>query len=262
MTDIWHADTYTKFLDSRTKPARDLLFSIPDFFSPSVVYDLGCGPGNSTALLADRWPDAKVIGVDSSANMLEKAKETYPTIEFIERDIATFVLQEKVDCIFSNAALQWMGNHDVLLPRLLSFLKPGGFLAIQMPNNYHCPSHQVTVRLLDTHKKWEHLRKELRYGYLTTPLYNFPWYYDLFSGSGANHVQLWETDYFQEMSQHQDIFNWVQGTGLRPILAKMAHSERQEFETLYIDAISKEYPSQKNNKVLMPFRRLFMVACV
>ena len=260
MTDIWHADSYATFLDLRTKVAKDLLFAIPDTFSPRTVYDLGCGPGNSTVLLTERWPQATVIGMDSSEQMLNKARELYPDTTFIAEDIADFAPAEPVDCIFSNAALQWLDHHDVLMPRLLSFLKPGGFLAIEIPNNYHCPSHQVTIRLLDQEPKWRHLLGALRYGYLNEPFYNPYAHYDLFAA--AKQVQLWQTDYLQEMPNHQAIFAWVQGTGLRPVLTKMTASDQVEFEKRYVAAIAAEYPVQKNGKVLLGYKRLFIVASV
>ena len=234
MMDIWHADSYATFLDLRTKVAKDLLFAIPDTFSPRTVYDLGCGPGNSTVLLTERWPQATVIGMDSSEQMLNKARALYPNTTFIAGDIADFAPAEPVDCIFSNAALQWLDHHDVLMPRLLSFLKPGGFLAIEIPNNYHC--------------------------YLHEPFYNPYAYYDFFVA--ATQVHLWQTDYLQEMPNHQAIFAWVQGTGLRPVLTKMTASDQVEFEKRYVAAIAEEYPVQKNGKVLLGYQRIFIVASV
>lgn len=262
MIDIWKAEAYAKFLDARTKPAKDLLFAIPESFNPKIVYDLGCGPGNSTIILKERWSDAKVIGLDSSLDMLKEARITYPNIEFIEGDLASFTPKEKIDCIFANASIQWISEHDKLIPRLLSFLKPNGVLAIQIPNNFHHPSHQVTIRLLDQHEKWHHLLTELRYSHLSKPFYDATDYYNLFNHAGVQHIQLWETEYLQEMNDHQSIFDWVQGTGLRPILSKMEKSERKEFEKAYITAIEREYSFQKNGKILFPFLRLFMIAIV
>lgn len=260
MTDIWHAEIYSTFLDMRTKPAKDLLFAIPESFCPEIVYDLGCGPGNSTVLLKQRWPAAQIIGLDSSADMLQMARKNYPEIEFIENDLTAFIPKQKLDCIFSNAALQWTTQHEILIPKLFSFLKPGGILAIQMPNNFHYPSHQVTIRLLENNPQWTHLLQHVQFSHLTSARFKYSWYYDLFSAQKASHIQLWETEYIQEMTDHQAIFNWVQGTGLRPILSKMQKADQIEFEKEYVDEITREYSLQKNGKVLMPFRRLFMVA--
>lgn len=264
MTDIWQAKTYAKFLDARTRAAKDLLFAIPTSFIPRLIYDLGCGPGNSTILLKQRWPNAKIIGIDSSQAMLDEARKIYPNLEFSTADIANFTPEEKPDCIFANASLQWLGHHDILIPKLLGYLPAGGVLAIQIPNNFHYPSHQVTLDILEQHQKWQHLVTELdntlRYGRLTEPFYDPAWYYDVYQAAKVAQVQLWETKYIQEMSSHQAIFDWIQGTGLRPILSKLTATEQAEFEKYYVEAIMQKYPLQKNGKVLFPFRRFFMVA--
>ncbi|MDX1900827.1 MAG: methyltransferase domain-containing protein [Gammaproteobacteria bacterium] len=261
MTDSWHAQTYKQFLDLRTRPARDLLSAIPDSFHPKTVYDLGCGPGNSTILLKERWPDAQVVGLDSSMDMLEEAKACYPNIDFVKGDIAHFSVKEKIDCLFANASLQWLDQHETLIPKLFKLINPGGVFAIQMPNNFHSPSHQVTIRILESHPAWQLFLKNLRYGILTEPLYKLPWYYDLLTQSGAKTLQLWETTYYQEMSDYQGIFEWVKGTGLRPVLSAMDMENQHKFSDAYVKAIAKEYPLQTNNKILLPFRRIFIVGC-
>lgn len=260
MTVDWNANTYIQFLDLRTRPAHDLLAAIPDHFQPKVIYDLGCGPGNSTILLKNRWPQAKIIGIDSSTDMLRVAKETYPELEFIKDDIATFAPSEKIDFIFANASLQWVDKHEILIPKLISCLSSSGALAIQMPNNFHSPTHQTTIKLLNNNPSWQNLLTHLRYGVSTQPLYYLPWYYNLLIKSGANALQLWETEYFQEMKNYQEIFDWVSGTGLRPILSLMNNGNKIIFSKAYIDAIANEYPQQENKKILLPFRRIFMVA--
>lgn len=257
--DTWDAKIYGQFLDLRTRPARDLLFAIPDSFQPKIVCDLGCGPGNSTILLKNRWPHAKIIGLDSSLDMLEEAKKSYPDIEFIQEDIANFSLPEKVDCLFANASLQWLDHHDILIPKLLQSINIGGVLGIQMPNNFHSPSHQVTVRILQSHHDWQVYLKNLRYGILKYPLYKLSWYYDLLIQHGVHSLQIWETEYFQEMKSYQDIFDWVKGTGLRPVLSAMDDENRNQFSHKYIEAIAKEYALQTNHKILLPFRRIYMV---
>lgn len=259
MKNSWNAEIYSQFLDLRTRPARDLLAAISETFQPKTVYDLGCGPGNSTILLKNRWPHAKVIGLDSSLNMLETAKATYPEITFIQADIASFTPIEKMDCLFANASLQWLDNHETLIPKLLQSLKANGVLAIQMPNNFHAPTHQVTLQVLQNHPAWKPLLKKLRYGLLTEPFYHLPWYYDLLIKAGAKNVQLWETEYFQEMPNYQAIFEWMKGTALRPVLSAMDEPSAVQFAETYIEAISQAYPLQINHNVLLPFRRLFMV---
>lgn len=259
MTDTWNAKLYSQFLDLRTRPARDLLAAIPDYVQPKHIYDLGCGPGNSTIILKDRWPEAEIIGIDSSKDMLKEAQMNYPNIHFMACDIAHFEPTQKIDCLFANASLQWLPTHEVLIPKLLTYLNVGGVFAFQMPNNFHSPSHQVTFELLSNQAAWQPLLKQLRYAALTEPLYNSMKYYDLLTQAGTHSVQLWETEYFQEMSGYSSIFDWVQGTGLRTVLSAMTETEQTQFKQAYIAAIAKRYPAQKNGKVLLPFRRIFMV---
>ena len=259
MTDSWNAKIYKQFLDARTRPARDLLAAIPNSFQPKTVVDLGCGPGNSTILLKNRWPQAKIVGLDSSSDMLNEAKNSYQDIHFIKGDIADFSITEKADCFFANASLQWVDEHDILIPRLLKLMNPGGVLGIQMPNNFHSPSHQITIRLLQSNDAWQAFLKKLRYGILSEPFYKLPWYYDLLTKSGLSFLQLWETEYFQEMSDYQEIFDWVKGTGLRLVLSAMNAEHQRQFANAYIQAISKEYPLQQNHKILLPFKRIFMI---
>jgi trans-aconitate 2-methyltransferase len=257
--DSWNAKIYSQFLNLRTRPARDLLSAIPNTFKPKIAYDLGCGPGNSTILLKDRWPNAKIIGLDSSLDMLAKAKTSFPNITFIEGHIEDFWPKEKADCLFANASLQWVNHHEILIPKLIKFINPNGVLAIQMPNNFHSPSHQVTVKILKNDKDLEHLLRSLPYGELKEPLYKLSWYYDLLIKSGANSLQLWETEYFQEMPSYQEIFDWVKGTSLRPVLSSMNDENKLRFTKAYIKALSSEYPLQKNQKILFPFRRIFII---
>lgn len=256
--NFWHADTYSQFLDARTRPARDLVAAIPDVCNPQVIYDLGCGPGNSTALLTQRWPEAKVIGVDSSDDMLDKARATHSDIEFIKGDIAHFAPTEKADIIFSNAALQWVDDHPQVFAHLIKQLNPNGILAVQMPNNFHNPSHQVTIDILQNVSDWTPLLKNLRYGKLNQPMYQLADYYDLLNHNGLTQIQLWETTYYQEMADAKAIFDWTKSTGLAPVLAAMSSDEKSHFEAQYIDKIAKSYPKQTNGKLLFPFQRIFM----
>lgn len=259
MTDIWDAKTYCEFLDLRTRPVRDLLSAIPHSLNPKTVYDLGCGPGNSTVLLKNRWSDAEVTGVDSSEDMLREARASWPEINFIKADIASFSPAEKTDCLFANASLQWLDNHEIVIPNLLRFLKPGGAVGIQMPNNFHSPSHQLIIRVLQNHTGWQHLSKHLLYGVRTEPLYQLPWYYDVLTKAGAGSLQLWETEYFQEMTGYEAIFDWLKGTGLRPVLSLMDAEDQKQFANIFVHALAKEYPMQANKAVLLPYRRIFMV---
>ena len=258
MADYWDPTLYSQFLDLRTRPARDLLAIMPSDFNPKVIYDLGCGPGNSTILLQKRWPLARVIGVDSSENMLIRARDAYPTIEFVKADIADFSPPEKIDYLFANASLQWLQKHDALLPKLLDTIHVGGAFGFQMPNNFHCPTHQVTINLLKNNPAWHLFLSYLLHGEQLEPIYKPSWYYDVLTGAGVHSLQLWETEYAHEMLNYQGIFDWLKGTGLRPVLSKMDEENQNRFEEAFVKAIADEYPLQANNKVILPFRRVFM----
>ncbi len=259
MSDTWNAKNYSQFLNLRTRPARDLLAAIPDSFQPKTVYDLGCGPGNSTILLKRRWPHARIIGLDLSPNMLQEAKNTYPELDIVEGDIASFIPAQRVDCLFANASLQWLNQHEILIPRLFELLNPSGALAIQMPNNFHNPMHQVSIRILHSQENWKHLLRNLHYGFLSDPFYKISWYYELLTKCGFNQLLLWETQYFHEMTSYHEIFDWVKGTNLRLILSHMNGENQDKFTEIYIDTVSKEYPLQSNKKILLPFTRIFLV---
>lgn len=259
MSDTWSVQNYTQFLDLRTRPARDLLAAIPSTFQPTLVYDLGCGPGNSTLLLKERWPQANIIGVDSSLAMLQEARLTLPAVQFIHQDITHFNPSEQVDALFANASLQWLSHHEVLLPRLFGFLKPGGVFAVQMPNNFHSPTHQVALQILNQHSNWKLFLKFIHYPVLKNPLYDPAWYYDLFLQEHANHIQLWETTYLQEMENYDSIFAWVKGTALRTFLSEMDAEQQLQFQKLYTETVATYFPLQRNKKVLLPFRRFFIL---
>lgn len=262
MSDLWNAKTYSQFLDLRTRPARDLLAAVPESFQPNIVYDLGCGPGNSTILLKERWPQAAVIGIDSSLDMLKEAKETYPHLQFIQEDIANFSPDEPIDFLFANASLQWLNEHNLLIPKLLGLLNPKGGFALQIPNNFHAPSHQIALQLLQDNVHWQPLLKKLPFGHLTEPFYNLSHYYDWLTQAKASHLQLWETEYWQEMTDYRAIFNWIKGTGLHPALSVMDTNHQNQYAEAYIEAIAKVYPLQANHKILFPYRRMFMVGFI
>ena len=130
----WDADQYSLFLDDRTRPARDLLARV-EVAAPRRVVDVGCGPGNSTALLVSRWPGAEVVGIDSSPEMIEKARRNLPGVEFVEADLREWAPPEPVDVVYSNATLQWVEDHPRVFERLWGVVAPGRVLAVQMPAN-------------------------------------------------------------------------------------------------------------------------------
>lgn len=259
MSDQWNANVYSQFLPLRTRPARDLLNALPISFKPHNVYDLGCGPGNSTRLLKDRWSNAKVIGIDASPDMLNKAADNYPDLDFRLGEIAHFLPDTSIDFLFANASLHWLPNHETLFPFLLQTLRVNGAFAIQMPNNFHAPSHQGIIDVLQNNRSWQSLVSNMLYGALNNPRYELAWYYDLFTQCGMHDLQLWQTTYLQEMNSYEEIFNWIQGTVLRPVFAKMNNEDQAQFKKKYLDYIALFYEVRANSKILMSFDRIFMV---
>jgi trans-aconitate 2-methyltransferase len=250
----WDADQYAKFIDERTRPAIELLRRV-ELTDPTHIYDLGCGPGNSTAILKERWPQARVVGADSSSQMLDMARKDHPGIEFAEGDIVSWQPDAPADLIFSNAAYQWVPEHDKLFPRLVSYLKPGGVLAMQVPHNHEKMTH-VSMRTVATENKWSVDLSDIRY---IRPVLEAQQYYDVLCADATN-IDIWETEYFHVMSSIEAIVEWLKGTGLRPFIEALAVNERAEYLRLYADELRKHIRTQADGKVLLPFPRLFVVA--
>ena len=182
----WNPEQYTLFSDHRLRPALDLLSQVP-LISPSVIYDLGCGTGNVTALLSQHWNESIITGIDSSEEMLAKARRDHPSIEWKLTDIGRFSPTSKGNLIFSNAALHWLDDHENLFPNLLKKLRPGGVLAVQMPNNFSAPSHQNLYDLAQSPEWIDRLGHLVR----PAPVHNINWYFDLLSPL-AEKVNIWE----------------------------------------------------------------------
>ena len=214
----WHPERYLAFDDHRTRPAADLLARVP-LAAPERVVDLGCGPGNSTALLAGRWPQAAITGVDSAPAMLEKARASGIGADWLEADIASWTPAAPVDLLFSNAALQWLPDHHALLPRLLRHLRPGGVLAIQMPRNFQAASH-VTLRALAAQEPWAaRLEGALR----TDPVAPPASYHDLLAPHAAA-LDIWQTEYLQVLEGEDPVLRWTEATALRPVLQTLGET--------------------------------------
>ncbi len=251
----WSAEQYLKFEDERTRPARDLLAQIPLVQARKVV-DIGCGPGNSTELLAERWPQASVIGVDTSADMLRQARERLPGRSFIEANIAHWAPPAGTDVVFANAVFQWVPDHLKHLKRLLGSLSPGGVLAVQMPDNLDEPSHILMheVAFMEPWRKQLSKAAELRDG-LPKP----GTYYDALKPV-CTRLEIWHTIYNHVLDDAAAIVEWVKGTGLRPFLDPLETLERKAFVAEYTARIAASYLPQKDGKVLLRYPRLFIVA--
>lgn len=249
----WHPENYLAFDDHRTRPAADLLARVP-LVAPERVVDLGCGPGNSTALLAARWPQASIIGVDSSPSMLDKARASGIRAGWVEADIADWAPDAPVDLLFSNAALHWLPDHRTLLPRLLSHLRPSGVLAVQMPRNFEAPSH-LTLRELAAQEPWAaRLEGTLRPEPVAAPA----WYYDLLAAHAAA-LDIWQIEYLQVLEGEDPVLRWVESTSLRPVLEAL-DQEAETFKEAYRARLREAYPVRADGTTLYPFLRLFMVA--
>lgn len=257
----WNARQYLKFEDARTRPARDLLAQVPDIAAPDgaappLVVDLGCGPGNSTELLAARFAGAEILGLDTSPDMIAAAQARLPGARFALADAAAFTLDRPAALIYANAVLQWVPDHATVLPRLLSLLAPGGALAVQMPDNLDGPAH-VAMRETALVGPWA---DKLRHAASArTPLPAPDAYYDLLVPHAA-HVDIWHTVYNHPLDGVGAIVDWMKGAGLRPFIDPLEGDERAQFLEEYEARLAASYHRRADGKVLLPFTRLFIVA--
>ncbi len=256
----WDPRQYLKFADHRLRPGLELLERVT-VESPGVVYDLGCGSGQLTRLLAERWPDVRVQGLDHSPEMIERAGREPSRVAWIEADIGTWEPREPAGLIYSNATLQWIENHELLFPRLLGFVKPGGCLAVQMPLSWPLPSHRLMRETLANGGPQsgalgsEALRRSMARKWVEDASV----YYDLLV-DGAKALDIWETEYLQALEGDDAVLEWVKGTGLRPILNGLEGTERETFLEEYARRLRQAYPPRADGRTLYPFRRLFVVA--
>ncbi|MGB6537501.1 MAG: trans-aconitate 2-methyltransferase [Xanthobacteraceae bacterium] len=251
----WSARQYLKFEDERTRPPRDLLAQVP-LARPRRVVDLGCGPGNSTALLVERYPQAQVVGLDSSPDMLRKARERLPHLQFVEADICSWLPQAETDLLFSNAVMQWLPDHAAVLRRLIEALAPGGVLAVQMPDNTREPAlvFQGEIGRSGPWRDYPDIKAAAR-----DHLPALEAYYDLLQPV-CSRLDIWHTVYNHVMASPQAIVEWFKGSSLQPFLSPLDASARQEFLVAYAAKIAGAYKPRVDGKVLLRFPRLFIVA--
>ena len=251
----WSSAQYLKFEDERTRPARDLLAQVP-LETASRVYDLGCGPGNSTELLVGRFGAAAVVGLDSDPNMLAAARSRLRGTTFLEADLATWQPPEPVDLLYANAVFQWVPDHVAVLARLMEGLKPGGVLAVQMPDNLSEPNHFLMEEVAG-HGPW-HTKfdeKSSRRDPLPPPAS----YYERLAPKAAR-IDIWHIIYNHPMADAAAIVEWVKGTGLRPYLEVAGPEHAEAFTCAFQDRIAEAYPPMADGRVLFRFPRLFIVA--
>ena len=252
----WSARQYTQFEDERTRPVRDLVGAIPTQAATRVI-DIGCGPANSTEVLAARFPEAEAIGLDSDPDMIAAARKRLPALRFDLGDITGWQDEGPYDAILANAVLQWVPDHATLLPSLIRKLAPGGSLAVQMPDNLNEAPH-LLMREVALEGPWA--AKLAAAADARTPLASERWYYELLKPLCAR-VDIWRTIYQHPLAGGAAaVVEWFKGSGLRPFLAPLDDAERAEYLRRYEAALAKAMPALPDGTVLLPFPRVFIVA--
>ena len=257
----WDPAQYLKYAGERARPALDLIARIP-VEAPGTVVDLGCGAGNVTRMLVDRWPQAKIVGVDNSVAMLAVARASTagnPRREWIDADLEAWAPDGPANVVFSNAALHWHDDHARLLPRLFGWVAPGGALAVQMPDQYAAPSHVALATVVASAAWRDRLGPLLR----RAPVAPAAEYFRLLA-SAAQTVDAWTTEYLHVLPPSRDgvhpVVAWTMGTALTPFLARLDAEAQRAFVDDYTAPIAAAYPALPDGRVLFPFRRVFIVA--
>ncbi|HEY5048197.1 MAG TPA: methyltransferase domain-containing protein [Rhizomicrobium sp.] len=249
----WDPQLYLSFGAERTRPAAELLGRVA-LDAPARVVDLGCGPGNSTALLVARWPQAEVEGVDSSPEMLEEARAAGISARWTCADITSWKSSSRCDVIYSNATFQWLPDHARLLPRLASYLPPNGVLAFQVPSNFGELSHTLIHETV-ADGPWAGRLADARMG----DVLEGERYFDILEPH-VSQIDIWEARYIQVLSGDDAVYRWMMGTGLRPFANALEGDEREAFLAEYRRRVGLAYPMRKSGITLYPFQRLFCVA--
>lgn len=253
MAHTWDPDRYLTYADERGRPFVELLARV-SAERPAEVVDLGCGPGNLTTLLADRWPDAHVVGLDSSPEMIDKARQASDRVTFEVADLRGWRPEREVDVLVSNATLQWVPGHLDLLPVLVGAVTKGGWFAFQVPGNFDEPSHTIRRDLAAEPEYAAHTAD------VAVPASHDPAVYlDVLSGLGCE-VDAWETTYLHVLRGDDPVFTWVSGTGARPTLQALPDTLRPRFEAEFKRRLTEAYPVRDDGTVVLPFRRIFVVA--
>ncbi len=249
----WNPQQYLKFGAERLRPALDLLARVP-LDAPRDVADVGCGTGTVTALLRDRWPDARIIGIDNSGPMLERARAAVPGVTWQTADIATWTPAAPLDLLVSNAALHWVDEHESLFPRLVSNLKPGGVVAVQMPAQQDAPSHRLGIELARS-ARWRAKLESL----VRQPILKPADYYSILRPHVAS-LDLWITEYVQALTGDNPVAEFTKGSFVGAWLSVLSASDAGEFEAAYRASVAAAYPKRDDGVTLFPFRRFFLVA--
>lgn len=252
----WDPQRYLTYADERGRAFVELVQRI-GAHDPRTVVDLGCGPGNLTNLLADRWPAAAITGLDSSEEMIAAARATGSKVSYDVADLPAWLAgsAEPVDVLVSNATLQWVPGHLDLMPALVSRVRPGGWLAFQVPGNFDEPSHTIRTELAAQEKYAAHTG-----GAAVPSSHDAATYLEALAALGCR-VDAWETTYLHVLHGPDPVFTWVSGTGARPTLQALPSGLREEFEDEFKARLRAAYPDSGHG-VVLPFRRIFVVAQV
>ena len=249
----WEPQTYLCYSEIRFRAGLDLIARIPRAHY-AQIYDLGSGTGHLTSILADTFPGSKVIGIDSSREMLAEARREFPTISLQEADINSWHPPTAPDLIFSNAAFQWVPAHEKIFPSLLRSLRPAGILAIQMPRHFESPSH-LELKDLVAQSEWRNQLEPLLLATVPPPETYWRWL-----SPHARDLDIWETIYLQVLDGPDPVVNFMRGTALRPFLSALSAAQGNRLVAAFAKRMVAAYPPQANGQTLFPFRRLFMVA--
>lgn len=248
----WDPAQYLRYDNERSQPTRDLIAAL-GHFNPAEIVDLGCGTGNSTALLAQRWPDASLTGIDGSPEMLAQAGQSGLRAIWQEADIATWEPSRPADLIFSNAALHWLDDHDLLFPQLVAGLSKNGTLAVQMPYNFSQPSHTL-ISEIATEPRWAgRLSNVIRPSPVSTPETYLQMLQPLISA-----VRVWTTTYLHVLHGEHPVARWTGGATLRPVIAALK-DDADEFISDYQTRLERAYPRRADGSTVLPFTRMFIL---
>lgn len=250
----WNSEQYLKFKSQRTQPAIDLVKRI-ELDNPNSILDIGCGPGNSSKVLRNAFPNAHILGIDSSENMIDKAKETYSDIDFKVMDIQDdSQALNGFDVIFSNACLQWVDNHKTLIPVLFNKLNKKGVLAVQIPMNSQEPLFKIADKIIKE-DGWNFSSMSFE---ANTTL-SCGEYFDILS-SLTDKFDIWETVYYHNMPSIEAMVEWIKGSRLRPYLNALNNTDAQKLIQKITQRAADDYTKQENGEIILKFRRFFFIA--
>ena len=248
----WDPDAYLRFEQERTQPSRDLVARI-ELSRPNAIVDIGCGPGTSTRVLREAWPEADVTGLDNSEDMIHKAQATYPAQKWVLADAARWQPDKAYDLVFANATLHWIPHHEQLLKRLFDAVKEGGVLAGQVPFNVESPLLKAVAGVSES-PRWRELmrgsREQIFYRDET-------YYYDILS-TLSDRIDMWMTTYLHVMESQESLLEWHSSTGLKVYLDRIQDDAgKLQFKNEILEACKADYPVRASGKVLFPFKRIF-----